>query len=59
MSHQIMKGCTCTNTIEEGPNGRCLKDPKPKSKPRMLGGEGAKEEIKQPRKPYRGRTLHA
>jgi hypothetical protein len=25
----------------------------------MLGGEGAKEEIKQPRKPYRGRTLHA
>jgi hypothetical protein len=28
----------------------------PKSKCRLLGGEGAKEEIKKPRKPYR-RTL--
>jgi hypothetical protein len=29
----------------------------PKSKRRLLGGEGAKEEIKEPKIPYRGRTL--
>jgi len=46
-----------TNTIEKNPNGRCLKDLMPKSKRKLLGGKGAKEEIKEFRKPYKGRTL--
>jgi hypothetical protein len=29
-----------------GSNGRCLKDQTPKSKPKLMGGERAKEEIK-------------
>jgi hypothetical protein len=29
----------------------------PKSKRKLLGGEGAKKEIKEFRKPYKGRTL--
>jgi hypothetical protein len=39
-------GCVCTNATKEDPNGRYLKDLMPKSKPRSMGGEEAKGEIK-------------
>jgi hypothetical protein len=51
-----MKGMRI-NTIEKGPNGRCLKDLMPKFKRRLLGGEGGKKEIKKLKKPYRRKTL--
>ncbi len=40
------KGCTCIIMNMVGPNGRCLKDQMPKSKPMLMGGEGAKKVIK-------------
>jgi hypothetical protein len=40
------RGCANTNATKEGPNERHSKDLTPKSKPKTLGGEGAKEEQK-------------
>ncbi len=47
--------CVCTNTIRESPNGRHSKDLMPKSKPKPLGGKGAKGEIEEPRNPHGGK----
>jgi hypothetical protein len=46
------KGCVCINAIKENPNGRYSNDLLPKSKPRSMGGEEAKGEIKQLGEPY-------
>jgi hypothetical protein len=40
-------GCMCTNATKEDPNGRYSEDLMPKSKPRSMGVEEAKGEIKQ------------
>ncbi len=45
------KGCVCTSMAKEGPNGSCSKDSTSKSKPKLLRGEGAKEEIEEPKEP--------
>jgi len=42
--------------LGKGPNGRCSKDLMLKSKPKPLGGKGAKEEIEEPKEPFGGRT---
>ncbi len=52
------KGCTCTNAVGEGPNGKHSKDLMLKSKPKPLGGKGGKEEIKEPKEPFGGRTWY-
>jgi len=53
-------GCTCTNMIGEGPNGKHSKDLMPKSKLRVAkGGEGAKREIEKPLEPSRRISLKA
>jgi len=49
----------CTNTIRESPNGRHSKDLMPKSKPKPLGGKGAKGEIKELGDPHGRRTEKA
>jgi len=47
-------GCTCTNMIGEGPNGKHSKDLMPKSKLGVAkGAEGAKREIEKPLEPSR------
>jgi hypothetical protein len=43
------KGCMCTIINMPCPNGRRLKNLKPKSKLRPLGGKGVKEDIEEPR----------
>ncbi len=49
----------CINAIKESPNGRHSKNIIKKSKPKPLGGKGAKGEIKEPRNPHGRRTAKA
>jgi len=52
-------GCVCTNATKEDPNGKYSKDAMPKSKPRSMGGEETKMEIKQLGEPYGRKTWKA